>query len=35
MAKIIRSNNNKVKVKDILQGDIFKYDNCYYRIVKM
>ena len=30
MAKIIRSNDNKVKVKDIIQGDIFKYDNCYY-----
>lgn len=30
MAKIIRSNDNKVKVKDIRQGDIFKYDNCYY-----
>ena len=30
MAKIIRSNYNKVKVKDIRQGDIFKYDNCYY-----
>lgn len=30
MAKIIRSNDNKVKVKDIRQGDIFKFDNCYY-----
>ena len=30
MAKIIRSSDNKVKVKDIRQGDIFKYDNCYY-----
>ena len=30
MAKIIRSNDNKVKVKDIRPGDIFKYDNSYY-----